>query len=105
MTKEANKIRPAIDPDTGEPTITTYQTVTREQGSWRWQRRLQTAYYRAVYSKRLRAWIWRSYERAGSFSGGNIRGGGGGCRVDGSLHNRRLSPMAQWALSVVRGEV
>jgi hypothetical protein len=92
----------AIDTEHGEPTITTSAIVTHQQGSWKWQLRLCRAQYIAVYSHRVKAWLWKSIGQGGSFSGGNLRKPH--TSADGSLHNQRLTGSELAALAVVRGE-
>jgi hypothetical protein len=93
---------PAFDRN-NEPTITATAVVTHQQGSWKWQIRLATAEYIAVYSPRVKAWLWKSLGVGPSFSGGNTRSGLR-VHVDGSKHNVRLNGIELAALAVVRGE-
>jgi len=39
------------------PTCTS--VVTRQKGSWKWQDRHAVSQYRATWSRRLQAWIWK----------------------------------------------
>lgn len=94
------KVREMTD---GTITITTSAAVREQQGSWRWQIRLCTAFYRAAFSRHLKCWLWKSYAHSRSFSGGNIRSGG--WTGDGSRHNQRLTATELWALQVARGEI
>lgn len=92
-----------VNMDQAEPTIETSAVVTEQQGSWKWQVRLCRAYYVAVWSPYVKAWIWKSVRHSASFSGGNWRSGSR-AHVDGSLDRRRLDGPALAALAVVRGE-
>lgn len=86
----------------GQPTIRTSRIVTHQQGSWKWQLRLARSWYIAIYSRRAKAWIWKSVSQSGSFSGGNIRKPH--TVAEGSLHHQKLDGMALCALAVVLGE-
>ena len=100
MTKQRTYEIEVID---GQPTLATSRTVTEQQGSWKWQKRLCQAFYIAVYSSRIKAWLWKSTGHSMSFSGGNIRGGNYSSG-EGSVHNRKLNPVELCALATVRGE-
>ena len=83
--------------------LTTTATCTHQQGTWRWQIRLCTVRYAAVYSSRIKAWLWKSLGQEGAcFSGGNIRSGG--WTGSGSRHNKRLTATELAALATLRGE-